>query len=477
MYEFHKFYINGDWVDPIESRHMDVIDPSNEEIVGRISLGSSKDADNAVAAARVAFADYAQTSRDERIALLRRILEVYEIYRSDIARAISHEMGAPTALATGEQAPCGAWHIATIIDALSGFEFEEQLGSTRVVKEAIGVCALITPWNWPISQIVWKVAQALAAGCTMVLKPSEMAPLSAYLFSEVLDEAGVPKGVYNMINGDGPLVGARLAAHPDVDMISITGSVPAGVQVAQAAAVDVKRVVQELGGKSAYIILDDADLQKAVTDGVLGCFDNAGQCCNAPTRMLVPAALHDRAVEIARSVAEKVTFDDDGGAFFNIGPQSNSKQYDKVQRLICEAMNDGVRLVCGGPGRPEGIQKGYYTKPTIFCDVTNDMTIAREEFFGPVLAIIPYEDEDEAVQIANGTVYGLSGYVLSRDLDRARRLARRLRTGMVHLNNAPMDSRAPFGGYKHSGNGRERGIYGMNEYLEAKSIAGYSPEN
>jgi aldehyde dehydrogenase (NAD+) len=473
MRELLQFYIDGEWVDPETPNPFDVINPATEEVCGRISLGSAADVDKAVAAANRAAPGFARTTRDERIALLTAILEVFERRNDEVATAIMEEMGAPWKLAKYAQAPSGSEHVRAAIDVLKDFEFAEMHGTTQIVKEPIGPCALITPWNWPINQIAVKVAPALAAGCTMVLKPSEIAPFDAMLFAEILHEAGVPAGVFNLVNGDGPTVGEALSSHPDIAMVSFTGSTRAGVSVAQNAAATVKRVAQELGGKSANIILDDADFGKAVGRGASACFENSGQSCNAPTRMLVPKERLAEAAEIAGKRAESTKAGDPQAEDTRIGPVVSELQWNKIQGLIQKGIDEGATLVAGGPGRPAGLEKGYYVKPTVFSDVSNDMTIAREEIFGPVLSIIPYDDEDEAVRIANDTPYGLSGYVSSGDLERARAIAARLRTGMVHINNASLDSLAPFGGYKQSGNGREWGAHGMDEFLEVKSVYGY----
>ena len=474
MREMLKFYIDGQWVDPAVANPLDVINLATEEVCGRISLGSAADVDKAVAAARRALPAWSQTTREERIALLERILEEFAKRHDDVAKAIMEEMGAPWKLARYAQAGSGPEHIQAAIDALRTFQFEEQHGTTLIMKEPIGVCALITPWNWPMNQVAVKVAPALAAGCTMVLKPSEIAPFDAMIFAEILDSAGVPAGVFNLVNGDGPGVGVAMSGHPDVAMVSFTGSTRAGVSVAQTAAPTVKRVAQELGGKSANIILDDADFEKAVARGASSCFDNSGQSCNAPTRMLVPRDRLKEAAAIAGKRAESTTPGDPQGENTRMGPVVSATQWNKIQDLIQKGIDEGATLVAGGTGRPEGLDKGFYVKPTVFSDVNNDMTIAREEIFGPVLSIIPYDDEDEAVRIANDTPYGLSGYVSSANLDRARAIAARLETGMVHINNASLDSQAPFGGYKQSGNGREWGPHGIEEFLEVKSVYGYS---
>jgi aldehyde dehydrogenase (NAD+) len=426
-----------------------------------------------VAAAKRAEPGYAATTREQRIELLEAVLAEFMKRYDDIAEAIMDEMGAPWGLARGAQAGSGPQHIKAAIRALKTFAFEEQNRTTLIVREPIGVCALITPWNWPVNQVACKVAPALAAGCTMVLKPSEIAPFDALILAEVLDAAGVPAGVFNLVNGDGPGVGTALAQHPDVAMVSFTGSTRAGVAVAQNAAPTVKRVAQELGGKSANILLDDADFDKAVREGAEECFDNTGQSCNAPTRMLVPRDRMDEAAAIAAEVANSVRVGDPRDESVRIGPLVSAQQWDKVQQLIQNGIDDGATLAAGGTGRPDGLTKGYFARPTVFANVSNDMTIAREEIFGPVLSIIPYDDEDQAVAIANDTPYGLSGYVSSGSLDRARRVAARLRTGMVHINGASLDSMAPFGGYKQSGNGREWGPQGIEEFLEVKSIYGY----
>jgi len=473
MREMLQFYIDGEWLDPATPNTLDVINPATEEVCGRISLGSAEDVDRAVAAAKRALPAFSRTSREERIALLERILEEFAKRHDDVATAIMEEMGAPWKLAKFAQAASGPQHIQAAIDALRSYEFEEQHGTTQIIKEPIGVCALITPWNWPINQIAVKVAPALAAGCTMVLKPSEIAPFDAMIFAEVLDAAGVPAGVFNLINGDGPSVGVAMSGHPDVAMVSFTGSTRAGVSVAQTAAPTVKRVAQELGGKSANIILDDADFAKAVARGASNCFDNTGQSCNAPTRMLVPKDRLQEAAEIAAKRADSTTPGDPQGEDTRMGPVVSETQWNKIHDLIQKGIDEGATLVAGGTGRPDGLAKGYYVKATVFSGVNNDMTIAREEIFGPVLSILPFEDEDEAVRIANDTPYGLSGYVSSSDLGRARSVAARLETGMVHINNASLDAQAPFGGYKQSGNGREWGPHGMEEFLEVKSVYGY----
>ena len=474
MREYLKFYIDGQWVDPIEPKTLDVDNPTTEQVSGKISLGTAADVDKAVKAARRAFASYSQTSREERLDLLQAIQAEYQKRAGDLADAVHEEMGAPPSLAGGPQVNMGLGHLTTAIDVLKNFPFEEQHGSTLVVKEPIGVCGLITPWNWPINQIACKVFPALATGCTMVLKPSEVAPYSGYIFTEIIDAAGVPAGVYNMVNGDGPGVGAAISSHPDIDMVSFTGSTRAGVDVAKNAAATVKRVTQELGGKSPNIVLDDDAFAQSVVSGVTVMMLNSGQSCNAPSRMLVPKSRMDEALSLARDVAEKVVVGDlDNKA--SIGPVASKAQFDKIQGLIQKGIDEGATVVTGGPGRPDGLDAGYYVKPTVFAEVTNDMTIAREEIFGPVLCVLGYDDIDQAVEIANDTDYGLSGYVSSGDLDKAREVARRIRAGNVAINHA-FDINAPFGGYKHSGNGREWSEFGFHEYLEIKGTLGYAPE-
>ena len=475
MTHYERFYIDGAWVEPLERRTLDVIDPSTEAAFATIAIGSSADVDRACCAARAAFPAFAATTREERIALLERIVAVYQRRYQEFADAISREMGAPIGLATRAQAAMAVAHFATAIEALRHYPFEEDRGATRVFREPIGVCALITPWNWPGNQIACKVAPALATGCTMVLKPSEIAPIDAILFAEVLHEAGVPAGVFNLVNGDGPGVGSALAAHPEVDMVSFTGSTRAGILVAKAAADTVKRVCQELGGKSANILLDDADFATVVPRDVLHCFSNSGQSCNAPSRMLVPADRMDEVARLAREAAALVRAGDPRDEATTLGPVVSHRQHERIQRLIQNGIDEGAELVCGGIGRPEGLEKGYHVRPTVFAGVDNAMTIAREEIFGPVLVIIPYRDEADAIRIANDTPYGLSGYVSSADAGRAQRVARALRTGMVHLNGAPPDLGAPFGGYRQSGNGREWGAYGFHDFLETKAVMGYAP--
>jgi aldehyde dehydrogenase (NAD+) len=443
-----KFYINGEWVAPSDPRPYDVINPATEEVIGQIMLGNKADVDKAVAAAKAAFPSFSRTTRQERVELLEAIVAVYKKRYDEMAETISAEMGAPMSLSKAAQAATGLGHLTTAIEVLKNFEFEENRGTVTLRREPIGVCGFITPWNWPINQIACKVIPALAVGCTMVLKPSEVAPLNAALLAEILHEAGVPKGVFNLVNG----------------------STRAGIQVAKAAADTVKRVSQELGGKSPNIILDDADFESAVKRGVQHVCQNSGQSCNAPTRMLVPASRHADAVAIARAAAAKITVGDPNDAKTIIGPVASKVQFDKIQALIQKAIDEGTELVCGGTGLPEGLTKGYYVKPTVFANVRNDMTIAREEVFGPVLAILPYKDDEEAIAIANDTVYGLSSYISGKDPQRIQNVACRLRVGNVHVNGAGLDFKAPFGGYKQSGNGREWGEFGFDEFLEVKAV-------
>ena len=470
MKDLRKFYVNGEWVDPICSNDLNVENPATEELVATISLGAMGDVNRAVAAAKHAFFSYSQTSVDERIGLLENLLSIYSDRYDEMAVAISIEMGAPISFATASQADCGRGHINAAIEALKKFEFERQVGSTRVVKEAIGVCGFITPWNWPINQITCKVAPALATGCTMVLKPSEIAPISGYLFTEMMHQAGFPDGVYNMINGDGPDVGAVIASHPDIDMVSFTGSTRAGVLVAKAAADTVKRVTQELGGKSPNIIFEDANLEKDVTAGVKRMMNNSGQSCNAPSRMLVQSSVYDEAIKIAKVAAENVVVDQPTKEGGHLGPLSSRIQFDKVQGLIKKGIEEGANLIAGGPGKPDGLDVGYFVKPTVFAGVSNDMTIAQEEIFGPVLTMIPFDTEEQAIEIANDTPYGLAAYFSTTSEERAARVARQLRAGMVSVNTASQNYTAPFGGYKQSGNGREWGEFGFDDFLEIKGI-------
>jgi len=473
MRDYRQFYINGQWVNPVKPHDFDVINPATEDVCARISLGSEADVNLAVDAAKKAFESYSRTTRAERIELLEACVASYKKHYMDIANAIREEMGAPQNLAQSAQTYCGQGHLEEALRVLRTFEFEEQLGDHRIFKEPIGVCGLITPWNWPVNQISCKVAPALAVGCTMVLKPSEVAPLSAYIFAQVMHEAGVPAGVFNMVNGDGPGVGTALSKHPDVSMMSFTGSTRAGSLVAQNAAPTVKRVTQELGGKSPNIVLDDADLEAAVTRGVLHMYNNSGQSCNAPSRMLVPADKLAQAEAIAAKVTESVVVGDPSAEKTTMGPVVSEAQFNKIQGLIQKGIDEGAKLVTGGPGRPEGLEKGYYVRPTVFSQANNEMTIAREEIFGPVLTMIPYNTEEEALRIANDTPYGLAGYVQSGDQQRARKVAARIRAGNVSINGAAAGFDVPFGGFKQSGNGREWGSHGFTDFLEIKAVQGF----
>ena len=467
-----KFYINGEWVDPIGTETMDVINPATEEPICAIALGNSADVDRAVAAAKAAFETFSQTTREERIALLEKIIDCYKARMGDIAAAVSQEMGAPVGLANAAQAPAGLGHLMYTLNALKEFSFEQMVAGNKIVREPIGVCGLITPWNWPLNQIAAKVGPAIAAGCTMVLKPTEIAPINALIFAEVMHEAGVPAGVFNLVNGTGPDVGVAMSSHPDIDMMSFTGSTRAGISVAQEAAKTVKRVTQELGGKSPNIILDDADFAAAVSRDMAGMCMNTGQSCNAPTRMLVPETRMDEAAAIAKATAEAIVVGDPSDAGTQVGPLVSQMQFDKVQALIQKGIDEGAKVETGGVGRPEGMNRGYFVKPTVFSHVTNDMTIAQEEIFGPVLSLIGYKDEEDAVRIANDTVYGLSAYI-SGSTERAKAVASKLRAGNVHLNGAGVNPGAPFGGYKQSGNGREFSVWGLEEFLETKAVIGF----
>lgn len=471
--DYLSFYINGKWVKPEGRKTISVINPTTEKAFASIAMGTAEDVDAAANAARAAFPAWSQTSREERLAILDKILAGIKARAEDLAQAISAEMGAPISFARTAQVGTGLAHFATARQILSNYEFEEARGTTLVVKEPVGVCGMITPWNWPLNQLACKVAPALATGCTMVLKPSEIAPISAMIMAEIIHEAGVPAGVFNLVNGDGPTVGAAISSHPQIDMMSFTGSTRAGTEVAKAAAPTVKRVCQELGGKSANIILDSADLAAAVKGGVMGCFGNCGQSCNAPTRMLVPQSRMAEAIEIAKATAAKAVPGDTANEATRLGPVVSEQQYNKIQSLIQAGIDEGATLIAGGTGKPDGLETGYFVRPTVFANVTNDMTIAREEIFGPVLSIIGYKDDADAVRIANDTVYGLSGYV-SGAPEHARAIARQIRTGMIHLNGAGPDFGAPFGGYKQSGNGREWGIEGFHDFLEIKAIMGYN---
>ena len=474
------FYIDGKWVAPAAPREFEVINPADEQPFATISLGSKADVDKAVAAARRAFPAWAATSREERLAAIERLLEAYKARMADMAEAISREMGAPIRLATESQASVGAYHIKNFIRALKAFRFEHPLDERNpqemIVREPIGVCGLITPWNWPMNQVALKVVPAVAVGCTVVLKPSEIAPMSSIVFAEIMDAAGFPAGVFNMVNGDGPTVGEAMSAHPGIDMMSFTGSTRAGIAVTKGAADTVKRVALELGGKSPNLVFADSDLEKAVIRGLDHMFENTGQSCNAPSRMLVERPVYERAVEIAAAHTKTVKVGNPAEDGDHIGPLVSQAQFDKVQGLIETAIKEGARLVAGGPGRPEGFNRGYYVRPTVFADVSNDMTIAREEVFGPVLAMIPFDSEEEAVAIANDTPYGLSSYIQSGDPERIRRVARQLRSGMVQVNGTSRAPGSPFGGYKQSGLGREGGAFGIEDFLEVKAVSGWPVE-
>jgi len=474
MREYMKFYIDGQWVDPVELKTLDVENPATEKTAGKIALGSAADVDKAVKAARKAFKSFSQTSREERIELLNRIAEEYKKRFGDLAQAVTEEMGAPANLAAKAQVPAGLGHISAAAAALKDYKFEDDRGRTFIVKEPIGVCGFITPWNWPLNQIACKVAPAIATGCTMVLKPSEVAPFSGQIFAEIMHAAGVPAGVFNMVQGDGPGVGVALSSHPDVDMISFTGSTRAGIEVAKNAAPTVKRVHQELGGKSPNIILDDDALTKGVSRGVAAMMNNSGQSCNAPTRMLVPSKRMEEAIVAARDAAAQVTVGDPNGNAA-LGPVVSKVQFDKIQKLIQAGIDEGATLVIGGVGKPEGLETGHFVKPTVFANVTNDMTIAKEEIFGPVLSIMGYQSVDQAIDIGNDTEYGLAAYVNGADLEQVRKVGAQLRAGQVSLNGGA-DFNAPFGGYKMSGNGREWGDYAFGEFLETKAFVGYRPK-
>ena len=469
---YNKFFINGKWIEPAGRSTLDVINPATEKAFATISLGNGDDVDSAAKAAKSAFDSWSNSSIEERKEIISNIIGGLKSRSDEMATAISSEMGAPMGLSKTAQVGSGLGHFMNVLSILENFEFEEIRGTTKIVKEPAGVCGFITPWNWPLNQIACKVAPAIAAGCTMVLKPSEIAPISAYILTEIIAESGLPAGVFNLVNGDGLTVGAAISGHPDIDLVSFTGSTRAGREVAKAAADGIKRVTQELGGKSANIILDDVpDFARAVSGGVAGCFGNSGQSCNAPTRMLVPQSRMEEAINAAKAAAAKSVVGDPSAESTRMGPVVSEIQFNKIQTLIQKGIDEGADLIAGGPTRPEGIEEGYFVRPTIFANVSNDMTIAREEIFGPVLSIIGYQDDDDAVSIANDTDYGLSGYV-SGEPEHAQAIARKLRTGNVHINGAGPDFSAPFGGYKQSGNGREWGIEGFEEFLETKAMMG-----
>jgi aldehyde dehydrogenase (NAD+) len=470
------FYIDGKWIAPVVAKELEVINPADEQAFAVISLGSAADVDKAVSAARKAFTTWSVTSRDERLAWLERLLAVYQSRIADMAKAISSEMGAPIKMALDEQAASGTGHIKAFIRSLKEFEFERPLNghdTVRLAYEPIGVCGLITPWNWPMNQVVLKVVPAIAAGCTVILKPSEIAPISSVIFAEMVDASGLPAGVFNLVNGDGPSVGAAMSAHPGIDMMSFTGSTRAGVAVTKAAADTVKRVSLELGGKSPNIVFADSDVEAAVRRGVEHVFNNTGQSCNAPTRMLVERSVYNKATEIAAETAKATKVGDPSEDGDHMGPLVSEMQFNKVQGLIEQGIKEGARLIAGGTGRPEGFNRGYYVRATVFADVNNDMTIAREEIFGPVLAMIPFDTEEEAVEIANDTPYGLAAYIQSGDRERIKRVSKQLRAGMVRINGADHAADAPFGGYKQSGIGREGGHFGIEDFLEVKAISGW----
>ena len=469
---YNKFFINGKWIEPAGRSTLDVINPATEKAFATISLGNADDVDSAAKAAKSAFDSWSNSSIEERREIISNIVGGLKSRSDEMATAISSEMGAPMGLSKTAQVGSGLGHFMNVLSILENFEFEEIRGTTKIVKEPAGVCGFITPWNWPLNQIACKVAPAIAAGCTMVLKPSEIAPISAYILTEIIAESGLPAGVFNLVNGDGLTVGAAISGHPDIDLVSFTGSTRAGREVAKAAADGIKRVTQELGGKSANIILNDVpDFARAVSGGVAGCFGNSGQSCNAPTRMLVPQSRMEEAINAAKAAAAKSVVGDPSAESTRMGPVVSEIQFNKIQTLIQKGIDEGADLIAGGPARPEGLEEGYFVRPTIFANVSNDMTIAREEIFGPVLSIIGYKDDDDAVSIANDTDYGLSGYV-SGEPEHAQAIARKLRTGNVHINGAGPDFSAPFGGYKQSGNGREWGIEGFEEFLETKAMMG-----
>ena len=477
MLEKKNFYINGKWVAPINQKQIEVIDPSTEKNCAVISLGGKEDIHAAVMAAKEAFVSWGFTTKEERIKLLEKLYEIYKKRWNDISDAITLEMGAPKDFSSKLQTGTGASHIKSFIRYLQNFEFEKPLGdhapNQRILYEPKGVCALITPWNWPMNQVCLKVIPAIAAGCTMILKPSELAPLSSIILAEMIDEAKFPSGVFNLVNGDGAITGDALTSHPDVNMISFTGSTRAGALISKNAAQDFKRISLELGGKGANIIFKDAD-PEAIERGALRCFRNSGQSCNAPTRMLVEKSMYNEAVERLKKYANEFKVDDPNKEGDHIGPVISEAQFNKIQNLIQKGIDEGAKLVAGGPGKPSGLDKGYYVKPTVFADVKNDMEIAKTEIFGPVLSVMPFESEEEAISIANDTPYGLTNYIQTKDPEKIKRVARKLRSGMVDVNGAGIAVDAPFGGYKHSGIGREAGQEGLTEFLEVKSVGGWN---
>ncbi len=476
MADGSRFYIDGLWVDPVHlGDTIAVVNPATEEEVARVAAASPADVESAIGAAHRALPAWARTTKEERLEALAAVREAYKRRIPAIAAAMTTEVGIPRGLAEGGQVLAGAGHLKEAMEALRDYPLHEDWGSTRIVREPVGVCALLAPWNWPMNQVTAKVGPALAAGCTMVLKPSQLSPLSALLFADAADEAGIPPGVFNMVNGAGAALGDAFSTHPLVDMVSITGSTAVGGSVAAAAAPSIKRVSQELGGKSANVVFADVDVRKVVASGTLGCMHNSGQTCNAPTRMLVAQEIYEEAVEVAARTAGAVAVGDPLDRATFMGPVAGRKQYQKVRAYIETGIAEGARLVAGGLERPDGLDKGFFVRPTVFADVTPDMRIFREEIFGPVLCITPFRDEAQAIELANATEFGLSGYVQSADLERARRVAGRMRTGMVHLNGAPTDGRAPFGGYRQSGNGREWGRFGLEDFLEVKAVMGWEP--
>ncbi len=472
MLDKRKFYIDGEWIDPLKSNDFEVLNPATEEAIATISMGSIDDVDLAVKAARRAFTSFSNTSRQDRIELLRRTLAVYRKRYDEMAELICLELGAPISMSKRSQAAVGVGHLEGFLNAIDELELRQELANgDTLIREPIGVCGLITPWNWPVNQVALKVLPALAVGCTTVLKPSELTPLSAMLYADILHEAGVPKGVFNLVNGDGPVTGASLSRHLDVDMMSFTGSTRAGIAVTKDAADTVKKVTLELGGKSPNILFADADVEKAVKRGVFGCFYNSGQSCNAPTRLLVERSIYAKVLQLAKATGESQQPGDPAVEGRHIGPVVSALQYDRIQNLINAGISEGATLLVGGPGKPAGLDTGYYVRPTIFCDVHNDMRIAREEVFGPVLTIIPFDDEDEAVRIANDTPYGLAAYIETGDMDRAERIAAKLRAGQVYINGTECGYGSPFGGYKASGLGREGGLFGLEDFLELKAVS------
>ena len=477
MLDKRNFYINGQWCSPEKINDFDVVDPSTENVIGVVSLGDIADTNSAVRAAKDAFEDWSISPKQQRVDLIKKILEIYQERTEDIAKAISLEMGAPIDMAKTQQVGSGEWNIKGMLHALMNFEFDQPLGKhapeDRIFYEPMGVCGLITPWNWPMNQMTLKVMPALAAGCTMVLKPSEIAPLSGMILAEIMHDAGTPAGVFNLVNGDGAGVGAQLSTHSDIDMISFTGSTRAGAEISKNSASTYKRVHLELGGKGANIIFSDAD-EKAVKRGVLHCFNNSGQSCNAPTRMLVQREIYENSIVTAAKIANSYAVGPASESGRHAGPVVSQIQFEKIQSCIKQGLDEGARLVAGGLGLPEGVDRGYFIKPTVFCDVSNEMSIAQEEIFGPVLSILPFDNEEEAIRIANDIPYGLTNYVQSGDEEKRKRVARRLRSGMVEINGKPRSIGSPFGGVKASGNGREGGVWGLEEYLEVKAVSGWS---